>query len=224
MSYPDNLGVAFKNPLAQNGIFSIPLLALESSNNENLQKGSTQSSPKEWFLIAHSLSLQNSTSETNVTNPCYPRNYVTTFTAGHLFDSLCTEDLRPGGYDPDHVITFEGSGDPSLCRVKVASLFAFKACREQEVCCFDGVYQPKVKGSFVVRAKTTERFLFSPIESLFLTFVFLSCRPSPTFFLPALKCPSSICSENPCARSAPSRLSRASSTQPALSTSPAAFR
>ncbi|XP_023619183.1 ectonucleoside triphosphate diphosphohydrolase 3 [Myotis lucifugus] len=82
----------------------------------------------------------------------YPRNYSTTFTAGHLFDSLCTEELRPGGYDPDDTITFEGTGDPLLCRVKVASLFAFRACHDREICCFDGVYQPEVKGSFVAFA------------------------------------------------------------------------
>nr|KAF6310390.1 ectonucleoside triphosphate diphosphohydrolase 3 [Myotis myotis] len=96
--------------------------------------------------------LQNSTTSTSVTNPCYPRNYSTTFTAGHLFGSLCTEELRPGGYDPDDTITFEGTGDPLLCRVKVASLFAFRACHDREICCFDGVYQPGVKGSFVAFA------------------------------------------------------------------------
>ncbi|XP_059520450.1 ectonucleoside triphosphate diphosphohydrolase 3 [Myotis daubentonii] len=96
--------------------------------------------------------LQNSTTSTSVTNPCYPRNYTTTFTAGHLFGSLCTEELRPGGYDPDDTITFEGTGDPLLCRVKVASLFAFRACHDREICCFDGVYQPEVKGSFVAFA------------------------------------------------------------------------
>lgn len=136
------------------------------------------------------LCLQNSTSDTNVTNPCYPRNYVTTFTAGHLFDSLCTEGLRPGGYDPDDTITFEGTGDPLLCREKVASLFAFRACQDREICCFDGVYQPKVKGSFVVRAKATERFLcwfFSP-HCIFISHrsvsLLLTCL---LLFLPALK-------------------------------------
>lgn len=123
------------------------------------------------------LSLQNSTTETNVSNPCYPRGYITTFPMGHLFDSLCTEDLRPGGYAPDDIITFEGSGDPLLCRVKVASLFAFKACHDQEVCCFDGVYQPKVKGPFVVRAETTE-IPFFPTECLLLGFLSLPpCLP-----------------------------------------------
>lgn len=96
--------------------------------------------------------LQNSTTSTSATNPCYPRNYTTTFTTGHLFGSLCTEELRPGGYDPDDTITFEGTGDPLLCRVKVASLFAFRACHDREICCFDGVYQPEVKGSFVAFA------------------------------------------------------------------------
>ncbi|XP_039693319.1 ectonucleoside triphosphate diphosphohydrolase 3 [Pteropus medius] len=96
--------------------------------------------------------LQNSITKAKLANPCYPRNYVTTLTGGHIFGSLCTEDLRPGTYDPNDIITFEGTGNPSLCREKVASLFAFKACHDQEISCFDGVYQPKVKGSFVAFA------------------------------------------------------------------------
>lgn len=99
------------------------------------------------------LYLQNYTTETTFANPCYPRNYNTTFTEAHVFGSLCTEDLRPESYDPNNIITFEGTGDPSLCREKVASLFNFSACHDREVCSFNGVYQPKVKGSFLVRAK-----------------------------------------------------------------------
>lgn len=98
------------------------------------------------------LLLQNSTTGTNLTNPCYPRNYITTLPGGHIFDSLCTEDLRPESYDPNDIITLEGTGDPSLCREKVASLFTFKACPDREVCCFDGIYQPKDKGPFVAFA------------------------------------------------------------------------
>ncbi|XP_027443426.2 ectonucleoside triphosphate diphosphohydrolase 3 isoform X2 [Zalophus californianus] len=94
--------------------------------------------------------VQDSPTKTNIINPCYPRNYVTTLTGGYIFDSLCTADLRPVNYDPDDIITFEGSGDPSLCREKVAFLFDFKACHDQEACSFDGVYQPKVKGAFVL--------------------------------------------------------------------------
>ncbi|XP_041590480.1 ectonucleoside triphosphate diphosphohydrolase 3 [Vulpes lagopus] len=96
--------------------------------------------------------LQNSPIKTSIINPCYPQNYVTTFTGGYIFDSLCTADLRPENYDPDDIITFEGTGDPSLCREKVASLFDFEACHDQEACSFDGVYQPKVKGAFVAFA------------------------------------------------------------------------
>ncbi|XP_054451831.1 ectonucleoside triphosphate diphosphohydrolase 3 [Pteronotus mesoamericanus] len=96
--------------------------------------------------------LQNSTTKTDVINPCYPRDYTTSFTEGHIFDSPCTKDLNPGSYDPNGNITFKGTGDPLLCRMKVASLVAFKACHEQEVSCFDGIYQPEVKGSFVAFA------------------------------------------------------------------------
>ncbi|XP_012315566.1 ectonucleoside triphosphate diphosphohydrolase 3 [Aotus nancymaae] len=96
--------------------------------------------------------LQNSPSKTHFTNPCYPRDYNTSFTMGHVFDSLCTADQRPERYNPDDIITFEGTGDASLCNAKVASLFDFKACHDRETCSFDGVYQPKIKGPFVAFA------------------------------------------------------------------------
>ncbi|XP_025769443.1 ectonucleoside triphosphate diphosphohydrolase 3 [Puma concolor] len=96
--------------------------------------------------------LEDSPTKTSLINPCYPRNYLTTFTGGYIFDSLCTADLRPVSYNPDDIITVGGTGDPSLCREKVASLFDFTACRDQEACSFDGVYQPKVKGTFVAFA------------------------------------------------------------------------
>ena len=94
-----------------------------------------------------------------------------------MFGSLCTEDLRPERYNPNNIITFEGTGDPSLCREKVASLFNFSACHDHEACSFDGVYQPRVKGSFVVRAKQ-QRFLFPLlIISHLPVFPLLRCFP-----------------------------------------------
>nr|XP_008258486.1 ectonucleoside triphosphate diphosphohydrolase 3 isoform X2 [Oryctolagus cuniculus] len=93
--------------------------------------------------------LQNSSYATNVTNPCYPWNYSTTSTMGAIFDSLCTMKQRPASYNPKDTITFEGTGDPLLCREKVASVFDFKACRHGQACSFDGIYQPKVHGPFV---------------------------------------------------------------------------
>ncbi|OWK02838.1 ENTPD3 [Cervus elaphus hippelaphus] len=97
--------------------------------------------------------MKDYTTETTFTNPCYPQNYITTFTEAQVFGSLCTEDLRPSErYNPNNIITFEGTGDPSLCREKVAFLFNFSACRDHEACSFDGVYQPRVKGSFVAFA------------------------------------------------------------------------
>ncbi|XP_012503917.1 PREDICTED: ectonucleoside triphosphate diphosphohydrolase 3 isoform X1 [Propithecus coquereli] len=96
--------------------------------------------------------LQNSTTKTYLANPCYPRDYSTNFTMGHLFDSLCTVNQRPASYNSDKIITFEGTGDPSLCREKVASIFDFKTCHDRETCSSDGIYQPKVKGKFVAFA------------------------------------------------------------------------
>ncbi|KAM9074864.1 ectonucleoside triphosphate diphosphohydrolase 3 isoform 3-T3 [Megaptera novaeangliae] len=71
--------------------------------------------------------LQNYTTETTFANPCYPRNYKTAFTEAHVFGSLCTEDLRPESYDPNNSITFEGTGDPSLCREKAFAGFYYTA-------------------------------------------------------------------------------------------------
>ncbi|XP_006868813.1 PREDICTED: ectonucleoside triphosphate diphosphohydrolase 3 isoform X2 [Chrysochloris asiatica] len=96
--------------------------------------------------------LQNSPTKTNLINPCYPRDYITTFTMSHVFDSLCTLNLKPATYNPNDIITVEGTGDPSLCRISVASLFALETCPDQETCSFNGVYQPKVKGPFVAFA------------------------------------------------------------------------
>ncbi|KAM6169892.1 ectonucleoside triphosphate diphosphohydrolase 3 [Rhynchocyon petersi] len=96
--------------------------------------------------------LQNSPTKTNLTNPCYPRGYVTTFTLGQVFDSLCTQDLKPASYNSHDIITFKGTGDPSLCREKVASLFVLEGCLDGDTCSFNGVYQPKVKGPFVAFA------------------------------------------------------------------------
>ncbi|XP_006155447.1 ectonucleoside triphosphate diphosphohydrolase 3 [Tupaia chinensis] len=96
--------------------------------------------------------LQNSSSKTRVINPCYPRDYSTTFTMGRVFDSLCTKEQAPKIYNPTDVITFEGTGDATLCREKVASIFDYKACHNQNTCSFDGVFQPRVKGPFVAFA------------------------------------------------------------------------
>ncbi|CAO2633175.1 Ectonucleoside triphosphate diphosphohydrolase 3, partial [Lemmus lemmus] len=91
--------------------------------------------------------------QTNISNPCYPRGYSTSFDLGHVFGSLCTEKQRPDSYNPYDTVTFRGTGDPWLCREKVASVFDFKACQEQDACSFDGIYQPKVQGPFVVRPR-----------------------------------------------------------------------
>lgn len=171
------------------GIFPISLSALEGSNTKNLQKRNIWSPTKRVIANSSLLYLQDSITKAKLANPCYPRNYVTTFTGGHIFGSLCTEDLRPESYDPNDVITFEGTGNPSLCREKVASLFTFKACHDQAISCFDGVYQPKVKGSFVVRADITERVLRSPWNVYFSPFCFSSADLFPIFFFPPLKPP-----------------------------------
>ncbi|XP_069504867.1 ectonucleoside triphosphate diphosphohydrolase 3 [Ambystoma mexicanum] len=94
------------------------------------------------------LLVKTSTSTTSAENPCYHQNYAVNFTMKHTFGSLCTAHFRPANYHPDHIITFRGTGNPALCRDKMASLFNISACTDREDCSFDGVYQPKVKGKF----------------------------------------------------------------------------
>ncbi|XP_045150926.1 ectonucleoside triphosphate diphosphohydrolase 3, partial [Echinops telfairi] len=96
--------------------------------------------------------LEASPNKSHLTNPCYPRDYAATFPLSHMFGSLCTWHLKPADYSPSDTITFEGTGDPSLCREKVASLFDFGGCPDPEVCSFNGVYQPRVRGPFVAFA------------------------------------------------------------------------
>ncbi|XP_060241034.1 ectonucleoside triphosphate diphosphohydrolase 3 isoform X2 [Meriones unguiculatus] len=98
------------------------------------------------------LLLQSAPSDTEVSNPCYPLGYRATFTLGRVFDSLCTEKQRPQAFSSSRNVTFTGTGDPWLCREKVAAVFDFGACQGQEACSFDGVYQPKVRGPFVAFA------------------------------------------------------------------------
>ncbi|MEE6466210.1 hypothetical protein FKM82_006872 [Ascaphus truei] len=91
---------------------------------------------------------QNPPVKLHVENPCYPHNYMVNLTMKHTFGSLCSAPFRPANYNPDHLISFRGTGDPVLCRQKVASLFNFTACYGDKDCSFDGVHQPKVKGKF----------------------------------------------------------------------------
>lgn len=68
----------------------------------------------------------------------------------HLYGSLCTAFLRPESYTPSQPVHVIGTGDPVLCREAVSTLFDFKSCGDREDCSFNGIYQPKVKGNFVV--------------------------------------------------------------------------
>uniref|UniRef100_A0A663MGH2 Ectonucleoside triphosphate diphosphohydrolase 3 n=1 Tax=Athene cunicularia TaxID=194338 RepID=A0A663MGH2_ATHCN len=84
-----------------------------------------------------------------VRNPCYPQNYSTALTMKYFSGSLCTQSLRPANYYPNQLVNFHGTGDPGLCQEMVSLLFNFTACRDGEDCPFNGIHQPKVKGSFV---------------------------------------------------------------------------
>lgn len=97
------------------------------------------------------VNCQNSNDKSRIENPCYPQNYKTAITTKHLYGSLCTANKRPENYSLSQAISVIGTGDPALCREAVSGLFDFTSCREKEDCSFNGIYQPKVKGNFVVR-------------------------------------------------------------------------
>uniref|UniRef100_A0A8C5SZW5 Ectonucleoside triphosphate diphosphohydrolase 3 n=1 Tax=Laticauda laticaudata TaxID=8630 RepID=A0A8C5SZW5_LATLA len=99
--------------------------------------------------------------------------YRTVLTMKHLYGSLCRAFLKPVNYSPSQYVDIIGTGNPVICREAVSTLFDFKSCRDREDCSFNGIYQPKVKGNFMVspnyypsvpgvHCRSTPRMLHSP--------------------------------------------------------------
>ncbi|XP_029961177.1 ectonucleoside triphosphate diphosphohydrolase 2-like [Salarias fasciatus] len=98
-------------------------------------------------LMAHLIKTQGVRSY--VLHPCYPRQFNTTIKLGEdVFNSPCTKNYRPAKFDPHMNVTVVGMGDYDWCLADVRTMFSFSNCNYSK-CSFDGVFQPRVKGSFM---------------------------------------------------------------------------
>lgn len=91
-----------------------------------------------------------------------------------VFDSPCTKDYRPAQFDPHMSVMVHGTGDYSHCLRNVTELFSFSKCPYSK-CSFDGVFQPEVTGSFMVRDQDSE----NP-ESVFNELTYRSTKNFPS--------------------------------------------
>jgi adenosinetriphosphatase len=67
-----------------------------------------------------------------------------------VFDSPCTADQMPTPYSPQDPLTVIGTGHYQHCLGNMSKIFSFDRCSFSK-CSFDGVFQPNVTGSFMVR-------------------------------------------------------------------------
>uniref|UniRef100_A0A8D0EGE6 Ectonucleoside triphosphate diphosphohydrolase 8 n=1 Tax=Strix occidentalis caurina TaxID=311401 RepID=A0A8D0EGE6_STROC len=92
-----------------------------------------------------------SSSSTRVDHPCYPKDYNETISLSSFRTSPCTNQSDPRLILGDRNVTLEGRGNASGCLAAIKKLFNFSACGQRQDCTFDGVYQPPVRGQFIVR-------------------------------------------------------------------------
>uniref|UniRef100_A0A8U7N2Q9 Uncharacterized protein n=1 Tax=Corvus moneduloides TaxID=1196302 RepID=A0A8U7N2Q9_CORMO len=88
---------------------------------------------------------------TRVHHPCYPKGYNETVSLSSFHASPCTEGSHPRLPLGDSSVTLEGRGNASGCLAALRKLFNFSACGQSQDCTFDGVYQPPLRGQFIVR-------------------------------------------------------------------------
>ncbi|XP_038123669.1 ectonucleoside triphosphate diphosphohydrolase 2-like [Cyprinodon tularosa] len=97
-------------------------------------------------LLAHLIQRQHATGQ--LINPCYPRMFnISMNLEKDIFDSPCTKEYRPAQYS-QMTIKVVGNGDYNQCVKTVSEIFNFSHC-SYSMCSFDGVFQPKVTGSFM---------------------------------------------------------------------------
>lgn len=89
--------------------------------------------------------------KTQVFHPCYPQDFNTSIKLGKdVFDSPCTERYRPAIFNSQMSVSVVGTGDYQKCLGNVTKMFSFDNCNFSK-CSFDGVFQPSVRGNFMVR-------------------------------------------------------------------------
>uniref|UniRef100_A0A3B5LUG0 Ectonucleoside triphosphate diphosphohydrolase 2a, tandem duplicate 2 n=1 Tax=Xiphophorus couchianus TaxID=32473 RepID=A0A3B5LUG0_9TELE len=98
-------------------------------------------------LLAHLIQTQGVSNQ--VINPCYPPKFNISINLGKdVFDSVCTKKYKPANLDAKRNVTVVGSGDYQQCVNNVTEIFTFSNC-SYSMCSFDGVFQPRVTGSFM---------------------------------------------------------------------------
>lgn len=97
-------------------------------------------------LLAHILKSQDY-SET-ITHPCYPADRSTSIDRNSIFNSPCTEELKPSSSVPPANVAIQGSGHYEHCLGNVSELFSFGSCPYSQ-CSFDQIFQPNVTGNFM---------------------------------------------------------------------------
>uniref|UniRef100_A0A672UAC4 Ectonucleoside triphosphate diphosphohydrolase 8 n=1 Tax=Strigops habroptila TaxID=2489341 RepID=A0A672UAC4_STRHB len=123
--------------------------------------------------------IAESAPSTRVHHPCYPKDYNETVSLSSFRTSPCTNqsDLRLGPGDRN--VTLEGRGDANGCLAAIKKLFNFSACGESQDCTFDGIYQPPVRGQFVVRQILSSHLLSSHLHGRACTVVSLYPEENP---------------------------------------------
>ncbi|KFP83094.1 Ectonucleoside triphosphate diphosphohydrolase 2, partial [Acanthisitta chloris] len=92
--------------------------------------------------------LQAENYQATVHHPCWPTGYQKSLALSSVYNSPCTERERPS-LALNTTITLVGTGNGTLCTQYVSQLFNFTTCSFSH-CSFDGVFQPKVSGNFIV--------------------------------------------------------------------------
>ncbi|KAI3372576.1 hypothetical protein L3Q82_022703 [Scortum barcoo] len=84
-----------------------------------------------------------------VSHPCYPQQFNTSIKLGEdVFNTPCTQTYKTAQFDPQMSILVVGTGDYQSCLDNVKKMFSFDECSYSK-CSFDGVFQPRVRGSFM---------------------------------------------------------------------------
>ncbi|XP_014826484.1 PREDICTED: ectonucleoside triphosphate diphosphohydrolase 2-like [Poecilia mexicana] len=98
-------------------------------------------------LLAHLIQTQGVLNQ--VINPCYPPKFNISINLGKdVFDSFCTKKYKPANLDAQRNVTVVGSGNYHQCVNNITEIFTFSNC-SYSMCSFDGVFQPRVTGSFM---------------------------------------------------------------------------
>ncbi|KAJ6651985.1 hypothetical protein lerEdw1_015863, partial [Lerista edwardsae] len=86
----------------------------------------------------------NATTLDQVEHPCYPQGYKENISTASFYSGPCAAQKQL-----NRDITLVGKGNATLCRQTLMKIFDFSACPSGS-CGFNGVYQPKVNGKFLV--------------------------------------------------------------------------